>query len=213
MAAVKKRIRRTPAEAKALILNAAKERLQDVGPEGLQVKEVASVAGIAHSTVLHHFGSVELLRIALIENMGASLLEDILAIYKTRKSIAADNTILLQVFETLSDGGHARLLAWIMLKGDFPQNDQGALQKLFDRLVEEMAKFIVAEIGSDTEKGWLQARKNARYAIMLAALTAVGDGIAGDFFKEHLRLSDADAKHGFRDWLANLLYMPELHKE
>ncbi|MCK0069113.1 TetR/AcrR family transcriptional regulator [Kordiimonas laminariae] len=208
MATVKKRIRRTPEEAKALILNAAKERLQDAGPEGLQVKEVAGVAGVAHSTVLHHFGSAEGVRAALIESMAARLLEDILAIYKTRKDQVTENTILMNVFETLSDGGHARLLAWMMLKGNLPKDEDGRMRKLFDRLVEEIAAFVISENGDDSEEGWKVARQRARYTVMLSALTAVGDGIAGDFLKEQLGLSEVEAKTGFRDWFANLLILP-----
>lgn len=208
MATVKKRIRRTPEEARALILKAAKTRLQEAGPEGLQVKEVAGVAGVAHSTVLHHFGSAEGVRAALIESMAARLLEDILAIYKTRKDQVTENTILMNVFETLSDGGHARLLAWMMLKGNLPKDEGGRMRKLFDRLVEEIAAFVVSESGDDSEEGWKVARQRARYTVMLSALTAVGDGIAGDFLKEQLGLSELEAKAGFRDWFANLLIMP-----
>ncbi len=205
MSEPKKRIRRTPEEARTLILNAAKTRLQTAGPEGLQVKEVAAVAGVAHSTVLHHFGSAEGLRSALIENMGAKLLEDILAVYKTRVDQVTDNSILMNVFETLSDGGHARLLAWMMLKGHAPGDDGGRMKQLFERLITEISTFMVAEIPKHNEIDMEEARKGARYIVMLSALTAVGDGIAGPFLAKQMGLSDDEAKFGFRDWFATLL--------
>ena len=54
-----KRIRRTPEEARALILRAARERLSRTGPEGLRLQDIAADAGISHPSILHHFGNRE----------------------------------------------------------------------------------------------------------------------------------------------------------
>jgi len=201
----KKRIRRTPEEARALILEAAEARLQSEGPEGLQVKEVAAVAGVAHSTVLHHFGSAEGLRAALIAGMGNRLLEDILEVFTTRGVAKADNEILLRVFETLSDKGHARLLAWMMLKGDRSAGADPQLKALFHRLIEEFAALTATESKDDSERGWRKARQHARFTTMLAAAAAVGDGIAGAFLADQIGLSEKEARGEFRDWFAMLL--------
>jgi len=205
MAEPKKRIRRTPEEARSLILEAARDRLQTVGPEGLQVKEVAGVAGVAHSTILHHFGSAEGLRAALIDEMGHKLLEDILAALKARRPGEADSRLLLSVFETLSDAGHARLLAWVMLKGDQPAMGGAGVKNLFHELIEEIAAAIMAEQEDKGEGAWRRARKRARFTAMLAALTAVGDGIAGPFLAEQIGLTNQEARADFRTWLAEVM--------
>jgi len=206
MKEAKKRVRRTPEEARALILEAAAARLQSEGPEGLQVKEVAAVAGVAHSTVLHHFGSAEGLRAALIAGMGNRLLEDILEVFKTRPVGKGDTEILFRVFETLSDKGHARLLAWMMLKGD-----QGAasgdsqMQHLFHQLIEEVSAVAIMEQEDQSERSWRKARQHARFTTMLAAVAAVGDGIAGSFLARQIGLSDSEARGEFREWFGQLL--------
>ncbi|MGH7329781.1 MAG: TetR/AcrR family transcriptional regulator, partial [Polyangiaceae bacterium] len=54
--------RRLDAEAaRKLILDATERRLVRVGPSGIRLQEVAKDAGVSHPTVLHHFGSRELL--------------------------------------------------------------------------------------------------------------------------------------------------------
>jgi len=205
MSESKKRIRRTPEEARTLILEAAEARLQCEGPEGLQVKEVAAVAGVAHSTVLHHFGSAEGLRAALIAGMGNRLLEDILEVFKSRTVEKGDNEILLRVFATLSDKGHARLLAWMMLKGDQSAGGDDQMQRLFHQLIEEVASIAMSTSEDQSERNWRKARQRARFTTMLAAVAAVGDGIAGAFLAEQIGLSEDEARGGFRDWFASLL--------
>lgn len=207
MVETKKRVRRSPEEARALILEAAETRLQTEGPEGLQVKEVAAVAGVAHSTVLHHFGSAEGLRGALIAGMGNRLLEDILEVFKNRPIDKNDNEVLLRVFETLSDKGHARLLAWMMLKGDESANADGddQMQRLFHQLIDQVAAVAMAESSDQSERAWRAARRRARFTTMLAAVAAVGDGIAGSFLAGQIGLSDSEARGEFREWFGLLL--------
>jgi AcrR family transcriptional regulator len=50
-----KRIRRTPEEARRLILDAAEASMAIEGPAGLRLLTVAMQAGVSHPTILHHF--------------------------------------------------------------------------------------------------------------------------------------------------------------
>ncbi len=52
-----KRARRSPDEARRLILDAAQDAIARTGPEGLRLQEIAAAAGISHPLILHHFGS------------------------------------------------------------------------------------------------------------------------------------------------------------
>src|ERR1700683_1695598 len=52
-----KRTRRTPEEARRLILEAAQAAIARTGPDGLRLQEIAAAAGISHPLILHHFGS------------------------------------------------------------------------------------------------------------------------------------------------------------
>ena len=52
-----KRVRRTPDEARRLILEAAQAAIARTGPEGLRLHDIAAAAGVSHPLILHHFGS------------------------------------------------------------------------------------------------------------------------------------------------------------
>jgi AcrR family transcriptional regulator len=201
---VKKRVRRSPEEAKDLILSAAEKRMVEAGPEGLQVKEIATVAGVTHSTVLHHFGSAEGLRGALAEKMVEKLLSDMLHILDTTGNVVpSDHTILFRAFEVLSDDGHARLLAWAMLKGLELEQGRDTLSNLFTRLIESIAVSIVNASEGDISKE--SAERQARFTIFQAALTAIGDGVAGGYVADLIGLSNKEATKDFRDWFGGRL--------
>ncbi len=201
-----KRIRRSVAEARALILGAAQTRLADVGPEGLQIKEIAAIAGVTHSTILHHFGSAEGLRTALAEGMVEKLLGDILAVMDQREKMNPDDhTVLFRVFEVLSDEGNARLLAWSMLKGSDLEQGQDTLKGLFDQLLAGVIEVVKASAGDMSVKDSV-AERHARFIIYLVASTAVGDGIAGKYLAQLVGLEGDDATSGFRDWFAGRLF-------
>ena len=98
-----KRIRRTPEEAKSLILRVASDRLSIHGLEGLNISGVARDAGMSHATVIHHFGSTGAMREALLEKMTHDLLSDVIVALNHHQEPAR---VLDQLFEILSHGGH-----------------------------------------------------------------------------------------------------------
>jgi AcrR family transcriptional regulator len=198
-----KRVRRTPEEAKALILGAAQQRLEAAGPEGLQIAEIATIAGVTHSTILHHFGSAEGLRASLAEKMVEKLLSDILKVVDTGSIVTSDHKVLFRVFAVLSDEGNARLLAWTMLKGLELEEGRETLSVLFGKLTEGV-KTAIMQAGGDTFPEEVVV-KHARYTIFQVALTAIGDGIAGHYIASLLGLSDKQATDEFRDWFAERL--------
>src|SRR5258707_8723895 len=60
------RRRRSAAETRLAILEAAERRLLDKGPDAIRLQEIAADAGISHPAILHHFGSREGLVEAMI---------------------------------------------------------------------------------------------------------------------------------------------------
>src|ERR1700756_4565384 len=54
-----RRVRRSPEEARRLILETAQALIARTGPEGLRLQDIAAAAGISHPLILHHFGSRE----------------------------------------------------------------------------------------------------------------------------------------------------------
>src|SRR5207302_7893203 len=79
MPASAKRLRRSPEEARRLILDTAQALIARAGPEGLRLQEIAAAAGISHPLILHHFGSREGLVRALTQEAAAELRDTLIA--------------------------------------------------------------------------------------------------------------------------------------
>jgi TetR/AcrR family transcriptional regulator, repressor for neighboring sulfatase len=196
------RRRRTADEARREILEAAERRLAQSGPMGLRLQDIAADVGISHPAVLHHFGSREGLVHAVIQRSIIALQEDLVrSLSETQRGEAPDAAALFEhVFETLAGGGHARLMAWLLLTGYDPFN--------------EKARANWAQIGQVSHALRLERRKGERkptyedtmFAIVLPALALFGQALAG---KSTFRVAglDADptAPKRFRKWLAALL--------
>src|SRR5499427_8639231 len=111
MPASAKRLRRTPEEARRLILDTAQELVARSGPEGLRLQEIAAAAGISHPLILHHFGSREGLVRALVQEAVAELRDKLVAaMASTEYSV---EQLLDRVFDTFRDG-LAQRLAWLV---------------------------------------------------------------------------------------------------
>lgn len=67
------RVRRSPDEARAVILAAAEELLIESGPAAVQVRAVASRVGMTDAGVTHHFTSRDGLLVALLRHGGSKI--------------------------------------------------------------------------------------------------------------------------------------------
>jgi AcrR family transcriptional regulator len=179
-----KRIRRTPEEAKSLILKVASDRLSTLGLEGLNISGVAKDAGMSHATVIHHFGSTGAMREALLGQMTRDLLSDVMEALNHHEEPAR---ILDHLFEMLSRGGHGRLLAWLALD-----------QQAFTPARESKGLFtdILSTIAEDSGDP-----VHAKQIIFLVAIAAMGKSICGDAIAGLIGMSEAEARQ-FPAWLA-----------
>ena len=180
-----KRIRRTAEEAQALILATAERRLSESGIEGLTVQGVAKDAGISHASVIHHFGSTDDMRKALLKSMTENLLQDI------HNSLLADvppSEILSGLFDTMSGQGHGKLMAWRALSSPF-----GAMPNA--DLFIEILRDLQESGATETE---------TKMVVMLVACAALGFSISGEPLQEIIGLSESDM-NGFSSWLGDLL--------
>lgn len=187
------RKRRSPEAARREILLAAEQRLRAHGLAGLNVVDVASACGMSHATVLHHFGNSAGMRRALVGHMTDRLLEDVIAALHRDPPLTPPE-VLENLFDTLSQGGHARLLAWLTV-GDDNLSTQaepaGHARVLLARLVPELARRLTDQ--PDPER-------LARRIIFLVACTGIGYGIAGQRLPGLLGMDDSDAA-AFPEWL------------
>ena len=179
-----KRVRRTPEEAKSLILGIASDRLSALGLEGLNISGVAKDAGMSHATVIHHFGSTGAMRKALLEKMTHDLLSDVMVALNHHEEPAR---VLDHLFEMLSHGGHGRLLAWLALD-----------QQAFSPASESKGLFtdILNKIAEDSGDP-----VHAKQIIFLVAIAAMGKSICGDAIAGLIGINETEARQ-FPEWLA-----------
>lgn len=191
--------RRLDAEtARALILDATEKRLVVAGPSGIRLQEVAADAGVSHPTVLHHFGSRELLVKAVIarslRSINASLVE---AIRASTGGEAQLESIVENVASAFAQTGHGRVLMWLAL-------EDHRIDKAEARLVDVVeATHALRLARCKTKKR--PARDDTARTVVLAALALVGGSVLGASLLDNAGLGDADAAVQFRRWLARLL--------
>jgi AcrR family transcriptional regulator len=193
--------RRLDAEAaRGLILDATEKRLVVVGPSGIRLQEVAADAGVSHPTVLHHFGSRDLLVKAVIERslcaINATLID---AIGKSTGEPEQLEAIVENVGAALERAGHARVILWLALEG---HRVDGAEVRLSD-VVEATHGLRLAR---KKHRGKKPSREDTARIVVLAALALVCGSVLGPTMLANAGLGDDPSVGlGFRSWLARLL--------
>lgn len=123
-------MRRTPEEARRVILDAALGLFATFGPDAIGLKDVAKEAGVSHALVTHYFGTYE----RLVEAAFAALTERSRAETIARiVEIASDGprAWIEHAAEQISHPVYGRLAAWALLSGRidaddfFPRKNQG----------------------------------------------------------------------------------------
>jgi AcrR family transcriptional regulator len=196
----KKPRRRLDAEAaRELILDATGRRLVKVGPAGIRLQEVAAEVGVSHPTVLHHFGSRELLVKAVITRslraINASLIEAI-------TTFGGDDTkmegLLESVAAALEKSGHARIVMWLALEGQRIEAVEAHLGEVVDA--------VHALRLSRTECTPRPTREDTARTIVLATLALFGGALIAPALLENAGLGDGERESPkFRAWLSRLL--------
>ncbi|HKP64902.1 MAG TPA: TetR/AcrR family transcriptional regulator [Polyangiales bacterium] len=185
--------------ARELILDATEQRLVEAGPSGIRLQEVAADAGLSHSTVLHHFGSRELLVKAVItrstETINARLIEAI-------QASSGDDTQLETIFENVAEAlertGNARVVLWLALEGHPVKDGKVRLSDVVDA-----AHALRLTRKKHAKK---PAREDTARTVVLATLALVGSSVLAPTLLADAGLpADARAGAEFRKWLARLL--------
>lgn len=140
----KKRVRRSPEEAREVILDAADRVFATKLPDVAGLKDVAKAAGVAHSLITHYFGTYDALVEATLERRFNELRAHLLPTMVRLVGEEADARKMLDahrraVTEAVSDPAMVRLGIWSALSGRanagdfFPHRMQG-LKLLADAL-------------------------------------------------------------------------------
>ena len=136
----KARLRRTPEEARALILSAAAEVFAELGPDRAGLKDVAARAGVSHGLVTHYFGTFDgLVEQVLALRMG-EMRENLLAqIAGSAAQLSFQDLIHVGV-RAMRDPVVGRLMAWAFLSGrlaevSFFAHERKGLRAIVDALM------------------------------------------------------------------------------
>jgi AcrR family transcriptional regulator len=195
-----KKKRRSADEARKRILDAAEKRLVEAGPAAIRLQDVAADVGVSHPAILHHFKSREGLVNAVAERAIRALEADLIAQFMSTTGAPPDGAEMLEkVWRTLARGGHARLLAWLLLSGA-PAFDVKAARASWKAMADATHALRARQTRSKP------SYEDTLFTISLAALAMFGEAIAGQaVFKMAGLDHQKNADKRFRAWLASLL--------
>ncbi len=195
-AAKKKRIRRTPEDARAHILDAAEAILaKGGGPAALRLQDVAHQAGVSHPTILHHFGSREGL-VRAINKRGFEKLTG--AATEQMASMRPGNEGVRATFAAYRDGLAQRTIWLMQSKEPLPPERP----ELFERVVEsfhQMRRRLAAP-GVEPDLA------DTRAVIHLTTIAAFGDALIGPRLR-NAGPKEAEQREAFERWYGELLDM------
>ena len=187
-----RRTRRSAAEARQRILEAAERRLIDGGPEAVRLQPLARDLGITDAAIHHHFGTRDDLLVELLKFGGRRLREAARTATEPVVGGALDvGGFLEEAGKVFGDRGYARLALWLSASG-WRERGSG----LFDPLAE-----AIAEAGGHSEPD-----ESARFHAALLVLVSMAEPVFGSAARRSVSLEgDAATAARFRTWLAETL--------
>jgi AcrR family transcriptional regulator len=194
------RRRRSAAETRNAILEAAQRRLLARGPEAIRLQEIAADAGISHPAILHHFGSreglVEAMVLRGITNLQAQFLEG----WPSAKEPDIEG-VFDRFFEVASHRGIARMLAWLILSG---KSNRTMTPNVFKPAAERMHAGRVRRAQNEGRRS--PELEETLFAATLFFILVLGDSLFGPSARRAVGLgSGADTTRRFRRWLSKVV--------
>jgi AcrR family transcriptional regulator len=193
-----KRTRRTAEQAKNAILDAAEQQLREAGPAAIRLQEVAAAVGVSHPAILHHFGSREALIEAVVQRAMQQLQGDLIHAVTADtvdETQAAD--MLERVFDVLGERGYGRIMAWVLLSGHRPVEEDS---------IRTIALAIHGRrCAEHARRGSEPPFEDSLFTVLCAALAMFGDAVAGREMRRSAGLDPDPSAKRFRRWLAKLL--------
>ncbi len=196
---VRARARRSPAEARRLILEAAEKLLAERGPDAVGLKDVARAAGVSHALVSHYFGTYEALVEATLEGHLARHREEALARMAASAGEGPSEWLAL-AFEHFAEPLTSRLLVWAMMTGRLEREDFVTFR---DRGLAQTATAIAAHLAARGER---VSREDVELGLLAAVSAAIGYSLGrGPLWGSLGKRASAENDRRFREFLAGLL--------
>jgi AcrR family transcriptional regulator len=190
----RRRMRRSPEQARQLILETAQALIARTGPEGLRLQDIAAEVGISHTLILHHFGNRAGLVRALTEQAIAELKDRLLAAMAQPES--SPEELLDRVFDAFA-GGLAQRLAWLAVMDPDGDAEGPAMMR------HEVANTLHKRRRAAAPRRAIP-REDTQWLVHLVAIAAFGEALYGDRLRRGADAGEAGARR-FRAWFAALI--------
>lgn len=197
----RRRVRRSPEQARALILEGAKRVLAEKGPDGASLSAVADEVGVSHSLVVHYFGSYEALVNAAVSDqlrqVGAKVWAEAI-----HESPPGAETLVEGLFEALRSPEMGRTVGWALLTGRLTGPE--LLSRLGpdpERFPNMLESYLQKNQGTDAP-----ARQSSEFALAIAISAALGYALSGELLWRVLgKEPDESLDFGVRAQLVELV--------
>ena len=195
-ASKKKRIRRTPEDAQAHILDAAEAILaRGGGPAALRLQDVAHQAGVSHPTILHHFGSRE----GLVHAINKRAFEKLTGIATEQMAAARGGDEGLKATFAAYRDGLAQRIIWLMQSREMPSPSRLDLfEKVVDSFHQMRQRFAQPGVEPDLA--------DTRAVIHLTSLVGFADALMGPRLR-NAGANETEEREAFERWFGGLLDM------
>jgi len=195
------RVRRSAEDSRTAILDATERRLVASGPAGVRLQEVAADVGIAHTTILHHFGSREQLVDEVVRRRIDAMNGEVLG---AMRGGVFDGGLIAPVmerlFEAFGPGGHARVVAFLALEGQRNPSLDG--MRSLSRVLHAVRVAGLGTAGASATP----SEEDTEFFVLLTAFALFGESIVGPLFRgEDPAAPDPEARARFLRLLTRLV--------
>lgn len=196
----RRRLRRNPEEARALILDATQRLLAERGPDAIALTEVAKEVGVSHGLITHYFGTRDALVEAALERVIGAEREALLQ--RIANDGSGDPRKWIEAYlEDFRFTDRSRLVAWAVLAGRvgahdfFPSRTRG-LQLVADAIQRRL---------DDLGRGPVD-RQDLEFVLILLGCAPYGFAVGRDLWYRALgREPDEQDDSWFFERLAKLI--------
>jgi AcrR family transcriptional regulator len=196
------RIRRDPAHARAVILDAARTLLAKKGPDAIGLKDVARQAGVSHALVSHYFGTFDRLVEAALKAQADTVEANLVARIASSGQGEGPKAWIDAFFAALADPLYGRLMVWALMSGRVGERDFFAHA---DRGLKRVADAIEARATADG-LALESSREELEFMLLLTVCSAFGYLIGGTILWESLgHAPGPERDQWFRNKLAEAL--------
>ncbi|MEV4319065.1 helix-turn-helix domain-containing protein [Actinocrispum sp. NPDC049592] len=183
------RVRRTPDEARRLILDAAEKLLAEGGVAAVQVRALAARVGMTDAGISHHFGTRDRLLEALLRHGGRKIRAGVEEVLGSWLNKGADLGELVEALAVLYRQGYGELAVALHAAG---WRDEGS--GMLDPVVDALHALRPADV----------PKEDTRLAVAALHQALATEPLYGPAFRRSAGLDNPDPAAQLRWWTVHL---------